>query len=104
MLLHLTWYLVGNFNGWTVADANYQMTLEGDWYVCKGVTFDGQGVKFNAGSWSVNRGGAFVAANEAIAISQDGPDMMVAAGTYDVYMNAATDTAYFMEPGQTPAN
>ena len=100
----LTWYLVGNFNGWTVADANYQMTLEGDWYVCKGVTFDGQGVKFNAGSWSVNRGGAFVAANEAIAISQDGPDMMVAAGTYDVYMNAATDTAYFMEPGQTPAN
>lgn len=100
----LTWYLVGNFNGWTVADTNYQMTLEGDWYVYKGVTFDGQGVKFNAGSWSVNRGGAFVAANEAIAITQDGPDMLVAAGTYDVYMNAATDTAYFMEPGKTPAN
>ena len=98
------WYLVGNFNGWTVGDAAYQLTKEGDWYVFKGVTFDGQGVKFNAGSWSVNRGGTFVAANEAIALTQDGPDMMVAAGTYDVYMNAALDTAYFMEVGKTPAN
>lgn len=100
----LTWYLVGNFNGWAVADTNYQLIKEGDWYVCKNVTFDGQGVKFNAGSWSVNRGGTFVAANEAIAVEHDGPDMLVAAGTYDVYMNAAADTAYFMEVGKTPAN
>ena len=100
----LTWYLVGNFNNWTVADTNYQMTKEGDWYVCKSVTVDGQGVKFNAGSWAVNRGGVFEAANKAIAVTQDGPDMLVAAGTYDVYMNAATDTAYFMEVGKTPAN
>ena len=98
-----TWYLVGNFNGWTVADVNYQMTVEGDWYVFKGFTADGQGVKLNAGNWDVNRGGTFVAANEAIEVTQNGADMMVAAGTYDVYMNKAEDTVYFMEVGQTPA-
>ena len=98
------WYLVGNFNGWATGDANYQFTKEGDWYVFKGFTADGQGVKFNAGSWDENRGGTFVAANEAIAVAHNGSDMFVAAGTYDVYMNAATDTAYFMEVGKTPAN
>ena len=100
-----TWYLVGNFNGWTPADANYQMTAENGWYVFKGFTADGQGVKLVAdASWAVNRGGVFAAANEAIAVEHNGADMMVAAGTYDVYLNAATDTAYFMEPGKTPAN
>ena len=98
------WYLVGNFNGWATGDANYQFTKEGDWYMFKGFTADGQGVKFNAGSWDENRGGTFVAANEAIAVAHNGSDMLVAAGTYDVYMNAATDTAYFMEVGKTPAN
>ena len=98
------WYLVGNFNGWATGDANYQFTKEGDWYVFKGFTADGQGVKFNAGSWDENRGGTFVAANEAIAVAHNGSDLLVPAGTYDVYMNAATDTAYFMEVGKTPAN
>ena len=99
-----TWYLVGNFNGWSVGDTNYQLVKEGDWYVFKGFTADGQGVKLNTGSWDVNRGGEFVAANEAIAITQDGKDMMAAAGTYDVYMNADATDLYFMEVGQTPAN
>ena len=102
--LNSTWYLVGNFNGWTVADANYQMTVESGWYVFKNFTADGQGVKFNAGSWDVNRGGTFVAAGEAIAVEHNGSDMIITAGTYDVYLNAAEDTAYFMEVGQTPAN
>jgi hypothetical protein len=97
------WYLVGNFNGWTVGDANYKLVKEGDWYVFKGFTADGQGVKLNGGSWDVNRGGVFAAANEAIAIEQNGADMMVAAATYDVYMNAAASELYFMEPGKTPA-
>ena len=98
------WYLVGNFNGWATGDANYKLTKEGDWYVFKGFTADGQGVKFNAGSWDENRGGTFSGANKAISIAHNGSDMYVTAGTYDVYMNAATDTAYFMTPGTTPAN
>ena len=97
------WYLVGNFNGWSVGDANYQLTKEGSWYVFKNFVADGQGVKFNAGSWSVNRGGNFVAANEAIELTQDGPDMTVAAGTYDVYMNETLDKAWFMTPGTVPS-
>ena len=98
------WYLVGNFNGWATGDANYKFSKEGDWYVFKGFVADGQGVKFNAGSWDENRGGTFSAANTAISIAHNGADMYVTAGTYDVYMNAATDKAYFMTPGTTPAN
>lgn len=98
------WFLVGNFNGWTVNDANYKMTAEGNWYVFKNFTADGQGVKLNAGSWDVNRGGTFTAANAAITVAHNGADMMVTAGTYDVYLNAAEDTLYFMTPGSTPSN
>ena len=99
-----TWYLVGNFNGWTVGDENYKMTAEGNWYVFKNFTADGQGVKLNNGTWDVNRGGTFSAADEAISVVHNGSDMMVAAGTYDVYLNAAEDTLYFMTPGSTPSN
>ena len=70
----------------------------------KGFSADGQGVKLNAGSWDNNRGGAFVAAGEAIAVTHNGADMIVAVGTYDVYLNKAEDTLYFMTPGETPAN
>ena len=98
------WYLVGNFNGWTAADANYQMQKIGDWYIFKNFVADGQGVKFVAdASWSVNRGGAFKAADAQIALSQNGPDMFVAAGTYDVYLSADASIAFFMTPGQTPS-
>ena len=99
------WYLVGNFNGWATGDANYKFSKEGDWYVFKGFEADGQGVKLVAdANWTVNRGGEFVAAGEAIAVEHNGADMMVTAGAYDVYLNAAEDTVYFMEVGQTPAN
>ena len=98
------WYLVGDFNGWTAADAAYQMTKEGDWYVFKGFVADGNGVKFVAdANWSANRGGAFVAANEAIEVVHNGDNMAVAAGTYDVYLSADASVAYFMTPGEAPA-
>ncbi|MBR6547072.1 MAG: SusF/SusE family outer membrane protein [Bacteroidales bacterium] len=98
------WFLVGDFNGWTAADAAYKMTLEGDWYVFKGFVADGNGVKFVAdASWSANRGGTFVSANEAIEVVQDGPNVAVAAGTYDVYLSKDASVAYFMTPGEAPA-
>ena len=99
-----TWYLVGDFNGWTPADAAYKMTAEGEWYVFKNFTANGNGVKFVADDkWSVNRGGSFKA-NAAISLTQGGADMMVTAGTYDVYLSADAKTGYFMTPGTTPAN
>ncbi len=99
-----TWFLVGGFNGWTVGDMNYKMTKEGEYYVFKGLALEADGeVKFNAGGWDVNRGGAF-SANAALDAVQDGDNFKVAAGTYDVYMNLATDKAYFMTDGKTPAD
>ena len=99
-----TWYLVGQFNGWVAGDGDYKMSFENGWYVFKGFVADGKGVKLNAGTWDENRGGTFVAADSAINVTPNGENMMVAAGTYDVYMNKAEDTLYFMTPGSKPAN
>ena len=96
------WYLVGAFNGWTPADANYKMTLDGEWYVFKNFTADGNEVKFVAdAAWTINRGGSFIA-NQAIEVAQGGSNMTVPAGKYDVYLSADAATAYFMTPGLLP--
>ena len=96
------WYLVGNFNGWTPADADYKMTLDGEWYVFKNFTADGKEVKFVAdAAWTINRGGSFIA-NQAIEVAQGGSNMTVPAGKYDVYLSADAATAYFMTPGLLP--
>ena len=96
------WYLVGVFNGWSAADPDYKMTLDGDWYVFKNFTADGNAVKFVADAdWKINRGGSFIA-NQAIEVTQGGSDMSVPAGNYDVYLSADAATAYFMTPGLLP--
>ena len=97
-----TWYLVGNFNGWTPADSAYQMTLDGDYYVYYDFEADGKGVKFVAdANWSVNRGGSF-AADQAVGLSQGGRDIFIPAGTYDIFLSKDTYTAWFMTPGVRP--
>lgn len=97
-----TWYLVGGFNDWTVGDAEYQMEWNGKYLVFKGLTLSSASeVKFNAGSWSKNRGGSY-AVNTAIKVNQDGSNIKVPAGTYDVYLTADASTAYFMTDGNTP--
>jgi hypothetical protein len=81
------------------------MTAENGWYVFKNFTADGKGVKFVAdANWTANRGGTFVAAGEAIEVVQDGANLTVTAGSYDVYLNADASKAYFMEVGKTPGN
>jgi methylmalonyl-CoA mutase cobalamin-binding subunit len=99
-----TWYLVGSFNGWATGDPAYKMTYEAGWHVFKGFTLEADAeVKLNAGGWDVNRGGVFAAAGEAIEAIPDAANINVPAGTYDVYLNKAEDTLFFMEAGQTPA-
>ena len=104
----LTWYLVGNFNGWTVADAAYTMTKEGDWFVFKGFVADGDGFKFNAGSLDINRGATGdvepfeLAANTEYEIVANGKNFSIAAGTYDVYMSLDATKVYVMAEGLTP--
>ena len=96
------WYLVGDFNGWTAGDAAYQMVDEGDWYVYYGFTTTGNELKFNAGDWSDNRGGDFLAQNVAVTLWQDGSNILVPEGKYDIYMNKEATEAYFMTPGLKP--
>ena len=104
----LTWYLVGNFNGWTVADAAYTMTKEAEWFVFKGFVADGDGFKFNAGSWDINRGATGdvepfeLAANTEYEIVANGKNFSIAAGTYDVYMSLDAAKVYVMAEGLTP--
>lgn len=96
------WYVIGNFNGGTAQDPNTQMIIENDWNVLRNLTVDGQWLKFVKGLWEDLRGGEFTAVGEAVSLTAEGSDIIVPAGTYDVYLNSQLDTAYFMEVGQTP--
>ena len=109
----LDWYLVGQFNGWSTAAADYKLTksADGKWFEFKGFVADGQGFKFHAAGddpWAVNRGAEGEAepveltAGVATAVIAGGKNMALAAGTYDIYMNAACDKAYFMAEGEVP--
>jgi hypothetical protein len=81
------------------------MTYAAGWHVFKNFTLaEAAEVKLNAGNWDVNRGGVFTAAGEAIAVENNGANIAVPAGSYDVYLNKAEDTLYFMAVGATPAN
>ena len=99
-----SWYLVGSFNGWNPASADYQMSLTNDgWHVFENLTLSSASeVKFAEGGWGVNRGGAWVGIDEPMSLSQDGANINVPAGTYDVYMNKELNKAYFCTSGSKP--
>lgn len=100
------WYIVGTFNmsgtAWVLADPDYKMTFDGEWYVFKNFDTTGDEVKFNDGSWDVNRGGTFSSKDAAISVGQDWGNIAVPAGTYDVYLSSDADYAFFMTPGKKP--
>lgn len=102
------WYLVGTINDWNPADATYPLVKGEKWLACQNVEFvdPGDGCKFKAhtnDSWTVNRGGAFVEVGAAIDVTNDGADVVVPAGTYDIYMNFTATKLYVMAPGEVPA-
>ncbi len=100
-----TWYLVGTFNGWTVADAAYMMKKGAEYFVFKGFTMAEAGeVKLNAGNWDVNRGGDVFSVDAALPVTNGGKNLAVPAGSYDVYLSLDESTLYFMTPGKTPAD
>ena len=100
------WYLVGAFQGWDAADKTYKMLTEGEWFVYRNFTLDAAyEVKLlENNSWDINRGGTWSSINTAISVSQNGANILVPKGTYDVYMNANNTKVWFMEPGSVPAN
>ncbi len=96
------WGLIGAFNGW---GGDLAMTAEGDYFVVKGAELEGE-LKFRKDAdWAVNFGyaeGAAFEANAEIALAQDGANIVVPAGTYDVYLDEANAKAWFINDGSYP--
>lgn len=107
---HDTWSIVGTNNEWDAAGAEALEFADG-YYFAKGVEF-GEGGQFKFvkdNSWTVCRGykgDKPVRANYYYSVVQadgDGNIVLEAAGTYDIYLNEATDKFYLMEAGKAPA-
>ena len=99
---HQGWGLIGNFNGWA---ADLALTSDGTYYVVKGAELEGE-LKFRKDAdWAVNFGlaeGAEFAQNAEIAMAQDGANINVPAGTYDVYLDDVNAKAWFITDGSYP--
>lgn len=93
-------------------DTDKDMTLEGDYYTLKNVAIAATDTfKIRAyDAWAENYGIASSATADSVAIEidtmyslvQDGKNMQVAAGTYDLYFNYTTKEFYAMTVGTTP--
>ena len=96
------WGIIGGFNGW---GGDLAMTSDGTYYVVKGAELEGE-LKFRKDAdWGVNFGyaeGASFEANAEIALAQDGGNINVPAGTYDVYLDAENAKAWFITDGSYP--
>ena len=96
------WGLIGAFNGWA---GDLALTSDGTYYAIKGVELEGE-LKFRKDAdWAVNFGyaeGAAFEANAEIALAQDGANIVVPAGTYDVYLDEANAKAWFITDGTYP--
>ena len=100
------WYLVGTLNDWKPADTTYPLVKGEKWLSCTGVVFDQGENMFKVhtnDTWTVNRGGSFVSVGAAIDVAQDGANVVVPDGTYDIYMNFTATKLYVMAPGEVPA-
>ena len=97
------WGLVGTMTEWADG-ADIMMDNDGTWYVAKGVEFGAED-KFKIrkdGSWDVSFGGEFAADKEVTLTSENGPDIVPAAGKYDIYFNPETGKAWFITDGSYP--
>jgi len=94
------WSITGTmvFPQWDTK-ASIPMTLEGDWWVARGVTLSASDeFKFIfRHSWEINRGGNMSALENPFSVYQDGPNIIPrTSGTFDIYMNADTYSAYLV--------
>ena len=97
------WGVVGTITGWADG-ADLMMTNDGTWYVVKGVEFGAED-KFKIrldGKWDTSFGGEFKANEEVTLTSENGPDIVPAAGTYDIYFNPENGKAWFINDGSYP--
>ena len=99
-----TWSLVGTINNWNNADKTYTMSTEGIWFVYRNLEVSAAAeIKLvESYLWDINRGGSWVGIDKPIEVGQDGTNIKVPVGTYDVYMNGKKTQVYFMTPGKVP--
>ena len=99
------WSLIGSIGGdsWT---RDIAMKTDGKWHVVLGVTFtESDEFKFRKdGSWGVNLGSNSYSVTtypgDCLAVlAQDGGNMKLPAGTFDIYLNPDQKRAYFLTAG-----
>lgn len=101
--LHVhTWRIVGGFNGWNPKDDNYLMTLSDDnkWATIVAEFASDTELKFVAnGEWSINRGnGVTVELDKEYEGYQDGANINVPAGKYQIKLNMCDGRFVFKSP------
>ena len=106
------WSLIGAFNSWS---GDLMLTSDGTYHVVKGVELEGE-LKFRKdGQWNykddagneiqTNFGlaeGVSFAANTELAVVGNGANILVSAGTYDVYLDDVNAKAWFITDGSYP--
>ena len=106
------WSLIGAFNSWA---GDLMLTSDGTYHVVKGVELEGE-LKFRKdGQWNykddagneiqTNFGlaeGVSFAANTELAVVGNGANILVSAGTYDVYLDDENAKAWFITDGSYP--
>lgn len=99
-----TYGLIGDFNGWGEPDVD--LVARGDgWYVTTALEVGADGkflIRLND-AWSNKFGfdeaDTFVTVDAKNALTAEGQDMWIAAGTYDFYFNPETSELYVMTAG-----
>lgn len=100
-----SWSLIGTIGGdtWT---QDIEMKTDGRLHAVFGVSItDSDEFKFRRDkAWGVNFGATTyyvttIAAQSRVPLAQDGGNMKIAAGTYDIYLNPDASVAYFIPAG-----
>lgn len=103
------WSIIGTIGGdsWT---RDIEMKTDGTWHVARGVAVTASDeFKFRKNKdWTVNLGYVtyqitVVAVDAEVALVQDGGNMKLPVGAYDMYLNPGTNVAFFLPTG-TPFN
>ena len=100
------WGVVGTINGWGgTPDAVMYHDAEG-YFVAKGIALAADDeIKIRKNSdWTDNRGASYAAPDTALDAVSGGDNIKVAAGTYYVYYQSASEKIYVMTAGETPAD
>ena len=95
-----SWTIIGTLEG-TNWDTDFPMDTEGYWEVARDVTVaSGEMFKFRQNrSWGSNYGCGAATPGTKLEMVQDGDNITVAPGTYDIYLAAENRIAYILTAG-----